>query len=53
MPGAVVSRSNGGGEKLDWKDYIAMFLALLQTVALPLILLIVAVLVVLVVLRLQ
>jgi hypothetical protein len=40
------------GHGLDWKDYLALFLALLQTVALPIVLLIVAILAALVVLRL-
>ena len=41
----------GSGE-LDWKDYLALFIALLQTVALPVLLLIVLLLVGLAVLRL-
>jgi len=49
MPGAA----DGGGENgLDWKDYLALFIALLQTVALPMILLIVAILAALVIFRL-
>jgi hypothetical protein len=45
--------ADGGGESgLDWKDYLAIFIALLQTVALPMILLIVAVLAALVIFRL-
>ena len=48
MPGAA----DGGGKGLDWKDYLALFIALLQTVALPMILLIVAILAALVIFRL-
>jgi hypothetical protein len=45
--------AEGGGEKrLDWKDYLALFVAMLQTVALPMILLIVAILAALVIFRL-
>ena len=45
--------ADGGAEKgLDWKDYLALFIALLQTVALPIVLLIVAILAALVILRL-
>jgi len=40
------------GHGLDWKDYLAIFIALLQTVALPMILLIVAILAALVAVRL-
>jgi hypothetical protein len=40
------------GHGLDWKDYVAIFIALLQTVALPLILLMVAILAALVIFRL-
>jgi len=34
---------NGDGKSLDWKDYVALFIALLQTIALPLLLLIVVI----------
>jgi hypothetical protein len=45
--------AEGGGEKsLDWKDYLALFIAVLQTVALPMVLLIVAILATLVIFRL-
>jgi hypothetical protein len=40
------------GEGLGWKDYLALFLALLQTVALPLLLLVAVILAALVILRL-
>jgi hypothetical protein len=41
-----------GGPKLEWRDYLALFLAMLQTVALPLLVLVAVVLVALVALRL-
>jgi hypothetical protein len=40
------------GKGLGWKDYLAIFIALLQTVALPLLLLILIILAALVVFRL-
>jgi hypothetical protein len=40
------------GITLDWRDYVALFIALLQTVALPMLLLIAVILATLVVLRL-
>ncbi len=36
------------GERFGWKDYVALFIALLQTVALPMLVLIVIIIVVLV-----
>jgi hypothetical protein len=48
----VTSGSEGDGRGLGWKDYVALSIALLQTVALPLLLLIVVILAVLAVLRL-
>ena len=40
------------GKKLGWKDYLALFFAMVQTVALPLIVVIVILLAALVVIRL-
>lgn len=40
------------GNKLGWKDYLAILIALLQTVALPMLVLVTVILVALVVLRL-
>jgi hypothetical protein len=40
------------GITLDWKDYVALFIALLETVALPMLVLIAVILVTLVMLRL-
>lgn len=42
----------GEGKKLGWKDYLAIFIALLQTVALPMLVLVAVILVALVILRL-
>jgi lipopolysaccharide export LptBFGC system permease protein LptF len=41
-----------GGKDPEWKDYLAIFLALLQTVALPVLVLVLMLLAALVVLRL-
>jgi hypothetical protein len=51
MPG-LVSGAEDDGKNLGWQDYVALFIALLQTVALPILLLIVMVLAALAVLRL-
>lgn len=40
------------GKGLGWKDYVALFIALLQTVALPMLLLIVMILAAVAILRL-
>jgi hypothetical protein len=40
------------GITLDWRDYVALFIALLETVALPMLVLIAVILVTLVMLRL-
>lgn len=45
-------RGKEDGKRLGWKDYLALFIALLQTVALPILVLIVAILAALVILRL-
>jgi hypothetical protein len=45
-------RDEDGGQKLDWKDYLALFIALLQTVGLPILILILMILAALVILRL-
>jgi hypothetical protein len=50
MPGVIGARDDG--KSLGWKDYVAIFIALLQTVALPMLVLIVIILAALVVLRL-
>jgi hypothetical protein len=42
----------GQGEKLSLKDYLALFIAMLQTVALPMVILVLILLAALVVLRL-
>ncbi|HVC27572.1 MAG TPA: hypothetical protein VND40_05370 [Nitrososphaerales archaeon] len=52
MPGVVGGTAGDDGKGLDWKDYLAMFIALLQTVALPMLLLVALILAALVVLRL-
>jgi len=52
MPGVVGGTAGGEVKQLGWKDYIALFIALLQTVAVPLLVLIVIILVALAVLRL-
>jgi len=52
MPGVVGGTAGDDGKSLGWKDYLALFIALLQTVALPILLLIVIILVTLAVLRL-
>jgi hypothetical protein len=51
MPEAV-GGSGDEGKGLDWKDYVAIFIALLQTVALPILLLILIIIAAVVVLRL-
>jgi hypothetical protein len=43
---------NDDAQGLDWKDYVAIFIALLQTVALPVLVLIFMILAALAVLRL-
>jgi hypothetical protein len=40
-----------GAENMGWKDHVAMFIALLQTVALPILVLIVVILIALVLIR--
>jgi len=52
MPGVVGGTAGDDGKGLGWKDYLALFIALLQTVALPILLLIVIILLALAVLRL-
>jgi hypothetical protein len=49
----VATRNAGDDSKtLGWKDYLALFIALLQTVALPMLVLVVIVLAAVAVLRL-
>ncbi len=43
---------SGDGKKLGWKDYLAIAIALLQTVALPMLVLVAIILAALVVIRL-
>lgn len=45
-------RAEDGSKRLEWRDYLALFIAMLQTVALPVLVLIVVILGALVVLRL-
>jgi len=52
MPGVVIGAAGDDGKRLGWKDYLALFIALLQTVALPILLLIVIILLALAILRL-
>ena len=52
MPDGIRGSGSGDGKGLDWKDYLAIFLALVQTVALPILLLILVILAALVTLRL-
>jgi hypothetical protein len=52
MPGVFGVAAGEDGKRVGWKDFLALFIALLQTVALPLLLLIVVVLLALAVLRL-
>jgi hypothetical protein len=52
MPDVNRGGRSDDGHGLDWKDYVAIFIALLQTVALPILLLIVAIVVALLALRL-
>ena len=52
MPGVVGGTAGDDGKRLGWKDYLALFIALLQTVALPILLLIVIILLALAILRL-
>ena len=44
--------SQEGTKKLEWRDYLDLFLAMLQTVALPILVLILAILAALFLLRL-
>ena len=39
MPGEEDGHEGGRG-RLDWKDYVALFIAMLQTVALPVLILV-------------
>lgn len=50
MPAAIGAEDDG--KSLGWKDYLALFIALLQTVALPIVLLIVMILLALAIIRL-
>jgi hypothetical protein len=50
MPAVIGAEDDG--KRLGWKDYLALFIALLQTVALPMLVLIVIILGALAVLRL-
>jgi hypothetical protein len=55
MPGAIAAAAAAAAAddaNLGWKDYVALFIALLQTVALPMVVLIVIILAALAVLRL-
>lgn len=52
MPGVIGAAAGDDGKGLGWKDYLALFIALIQTVALPILLLILLVLVALAILRL-
>ncbi|MGH9920617.1 MAG: hypothetical protein ACRD6W_17330 [Nitrososphaerales archaeon] len=52
MPGATGGVAEDDGNTPGWKDYVALFIALLQTVGLPLVILIVVILAALAVLRL-
>jgi hypothetical protein len=52
MQGATRGVAGDDGKGPGWKDYLAIFIALLQTVALPILLLIVIILVALAVLTL-
>ncbi|MDA4115585.1 MAG: hypothetical protein OK442_03390 [Thaumarchaeota archaeon] len=52
MRGATGGVAEDDGKSLGWKDYVALFIALLQTVGLPLVVLILIILGALAVLRL-
>ncbi len=48
----MAGREHGGKKKPDWKDYLALFIALLQTVALPILVLVAMIVAALLLLRL-